>query len=119
MKSLASRLQQLERVVAARPTPPGPPCPKCGREIIIRPRTALDEEYEARVHRQVNVRTLLEVDRLFAEARARLPEDACGDCVLNAVTASEEGMRTIMRFNKEASIGPEEAMARAGGTAAW
>ena len=76
MKSLASRLQQLERVVASRPAPPGPPCPKCGREIFARPRTAQDAEEEARIMRQVSPATLMEMEALLARAWAGLPEGA-------------------------------------------
>ena len=119
MKSLASRLQQLERVVASRPAPPGPPCPKCGREIFARPRTAQDAEEEARIMRQVSPATLMEMEALLARAWAGLPEAACENCRLNAIGAVDGGLRTVMKFNEEACMRLDDATTPAGGNAAW
>lgn len=119
--SLASRLKHLERaaVAAGWPGLSRPICPRCGREIVARAGTAGDEEMDAHIFRRLTHATLTEIDALYNRVKSILPADACGECVVDAMSASEEGLRTCMRFNAEASAARDGTMAPVGGTTGW
>ncbi len=119
MNRLASRVKHLERAVAARPALLRPPCPACGRDIVVRPRTARDEEEEDRIFGQVSAATMAEIDGLYNRARDTLPAGACSECMVDVMSRSEEGLRTCMGFNAEASAARDGTMAPAGGNAVW